>query len=109
MLMGLFLRMKAWWVLVLLFLIVLVILSQSVLAAMGRSILSPDVAEALSFREALSCTKSLQLQSIIVESNALGVVTVINNNVVDGSVFIVVIFDCISCERDIRLHGFSCA
>ncbi|XVF39708.1 hypothetical protein PTKIN_Ptkin01aG0054700 [Pterospermum kingtungense] len=61
-------------------------------AAVHGSVLIPAVAEALGFQEALSWIKSLQLQSSVVESNALVVINAIKNNVNDNSVFGLVVF-----------------
>ncbi|XVF52569.1 hypothetical protein PTKIN_Ptkin05aG0029000 [Pterospermum kingtungense] len=65
------------------------------------SVLIPSIAEALSFREALSWLKSLHFSSVIVESDAVSVVNALKNNLINDSCFALIITDCISLVKEI--------
>ena len=65
------------------------------------SVLTPSVAEALSFREALSWLKEVGMSLVLLESNALIVINAIKHCKVDDACFGFIIADCISLSKEI--------
>lgn len=65
------------------------------------------LAEAISIREAMSWIKELGMHSVVVESDSLTVVNAIKHEKSDGSVFGMIIVDCLKLINDIPLCKVS--
>ena len=63
-------------------------------------VLVPAFAEALGFKEALSWVKSLNVQSVLFEMDALLVVQAIQHPIQDNSLFGTVIADCVCLLKE---------
>ena len=66
------------------------------------NMLTPFVAKALSFREALSWLKEVGMSSVLLESNAFVVVNAIKHCKVDDTCFGLISADCISLLKEIQ-------
>ena len=69
--------------------------------------LTPSVAQALSFREALNWLKEVGRSLVLLESDALLVINVIKHCKVDNACFGLIIVDCFSLLKEIPNYSVS--